>query len=199
MSEQEFDEHLAVQAKAELRKQVRRIRKTIPRASRDERSRRIVTRLTEFDALDPARCIAVFQPMREEVDIGELRTMLHQRGTRVALPRVDEELGIVMHEVARDTALVETRFGVQEPSPDLPVADDIDVVIVPALAFDPRGYRIGYGRGYYDRYLSENPRALRVGVAFDFQLLVDLPRAKHDVPVHFIVTDKRLIECIDGP
>ena len=67
-------------------------------------------------------------------------------------------------------------------------------MIVPAVAVDPTGHRIGYGAGFYDRTLPDFPRAVTVGVAFDYALLVEVPEIATDVPLAWIVTDKRTIE-----
>ena len=69
---------------------------------------------------------------------------------------------------------------------------DVDVVLVPGLAFDPKGQRLGYGQGFYDRLLL-HMRALRVGLAFDFQLLAEVPSFPHDLPVDCVVTDHRVL------
>jgi 5-formyltetrahydrofolate cyclo-ligase len=70
----------------------------------------------------------------------------------------------------------------------------VDLVLVPALAFDARGYRLGYGKGFYDRLLPQLARAERVGLAFELSLLPQLPNEDHDVAVHRVVTEKRVIE-----
>jgi 5-formyltetrahydrofolate cyclo-ligase len=88
-------------------------------------------------------------------------------------------------------------FGHREPAGRCKVAypGEIDVIVVPALAVDPRGYRIGYGGGYYDRALPLHvPPAMSIAVAFDFQLIAEAPQTDGDVPVHWIVTDTRSLE-----
>jgi 5-formyltetrahydrofolate cyclo-ligase len=83
-----------------------------------------------------------------------------------------------------------------EPPPGLPTAErgDIDLVVVPALAVSASGYRLGYGSGFYDATLPDIcPPAMLLAVAFDFQLLAELPVEKHDLPVHIIATDKRVL------
>jgi len=76
---------------------------------------------------------------------------------------------------------------------------DIDLVIVPGVVFDKSGHRIGYGHGYYDRFLDNlekiNKNAVKVGLAYDFQIADKVPIEKHDVPVDKIVTEKRIIRC----
>jgi len=71
--------------------------------------------------------------------------------------------------------------------------NSLDVVVVPGVAFDPDGNRIGYGGGYYDRFLIQVPRAWRIGVCYDLQLIKEVPRADHDVPVDAVVTEAKTI------
>lgn len=73
---------------------------------------------------------------------------------------------------------------------------DIDLIIVPGLAFDRRGYRIGYGGGYYDRFLSQYPDIMKVSLALDLQLIDKVPEEGFDVPVDRIITEKEIIQCI---
>lgn len=103
-------------------------------------------------------------------------------------------------EDALEAAFEERGHGFPEPFAGAPLAqaDAIDLVIVPGLAFDPRGHRIGYGAGFYDRYLASLSRpsgaahARAVGVCFDFQVLAEIPTSPEDVPVGLVVTDKRV-------
>ena len=91
---------------------------------------------------------------------------------------------------------VESGRMVREPPASAPLLDpaEIDLVIVPALALDPRGARIGYGAGLYDGLLPRMTRALRVGVAFDFQLIAEIPETEGDERVHLVVTDTRVLD-----
>jgi 5-formyltetrahydrofolate cyclo-ligase len=98
--------------------------------------------------------------------------------------------------VAEVADLAEHPLGFHEPAPDAPLAapGELDVVVVPALAVDPRGHRIGYGAGYYDRALPKHaPPERRVAVAFDFQLVAEVPDTEGDEPVGVVVTDARTI------
>ncbi|MET0389152.1 MAG: 5-formyltetrahydrofolate cyclo-ligase, partial [Polyangiales bacterium] len=79
--------------------------------------------------------------------------------------------------------------------PDAPLIapSEVDLVIVPGLAFDGAGQRIGYGRAFYDRLLPQLTQAFRVGLAYDFQLLAELPVEAHDVPMHCVISDARTL------
>jgi 5-formyltetrahydrofolate cyclo-ligase len=100
-------------------------------------------------------------------------------------------LPVRIHDPNRD--LAEGSYGILEPRPDLIEPFDvekIDLVLVPGLAFDPDGFRLGRGAGYYDRFLKTlPPRTLKVGVAFDFQIVDQVPRQAWDQPVHVLVTN----------
>ena len=91
------------------------------------------------------------------------------------------------------TGLVENDWGVLEPDPNaeqVPIAE-IDLMLVPALALDLRGYRLGYGKGFYDRVLPQLAHGRAVGIVYDFQLLAEVPDEAHDQRVHWIITDRR--------
>jgi len=151
-----------------------------------------------LDAWASSKFVCAFASIRSEVHTHELVRSALQSTGRVAFPRVDAELGeIVLHEVRdMDELRPSGAFDIPEPAPDAPLAalETIDFVLVPALALDPTGRRIGYGRGYYDRLLTKLPNALRVAVAYDFQLLAEIPDEPHDERVHFVVTDSRTID-----
>lgn len=72
--------------------------------------------------------------------------------------------------------------------------DELDVILIPALAFDLAGNRLGQGGGWYDRVLARAPNALKIGVCFDFQIVESVPRQSHDIAMNFIVTEKRLLK-----
>jgi 5-formyltetrahydrofolate cyclo-ligase len=192
--------------KAELRKRMRGLRNALPPTACAERSERIAVRLLLLDSIARARAVALFWPItqRHEVDLRQLHARLHERGMRIAYPVVDQQSGAMTFRfVASPESMIErTLLGasLQEPSPDEPEAapGELDVIVVPALAVDPSGQRIGYGAGHYDRTLPRfSPPAVTIAVAFDFQLVVEVPSREGDVPTHEIVTDARWLRAAD--
>jgi len=188
---------LRLRVKAELRKRMRGLRKTMPAAACAARSARIVDRLAVLAPLAGARSAALFWPIEErhEVDLRALDARLRARGLRVAYPWVDPETrDMTFRFVAHPDAMQEQGFGFREPPAQATEAapGELDVVVVPALAVDPRGHRVGYGAGYYDRTLPRfAPPAASIAVAFDFQLVPEAPDTPADVAVAWIVTDER--------
>ena len=95
-----------------------------------------------------------------------------------------------------DNLISSGKFGILEPIEIMKVAyKNIDVVLVPGIAFDQYGHRIGYGLGYYDKFLRKVPKATKIGLAFDLQVMDKIPKELHDVPVDFIITEERVLEC----
>jgi 5-formyltetrahydrofolate cyclo-ligase len=193
------EETLRRRVKAELRKRMRGLRKALPAQACSERSSRIAQRLSAMEPVAGAHAIALFWPMEErhEVDLRALGATLRERGARVAFPRVEPETGAMTFHFMEDTSrMVDGPSGLREPTPQEPLAlpGSLDAIVVPTLVVDPRGHRIGYGAGYYDRALPQlAPPASTIAVAFDFQLVAEIPNMEGDVAVGWIVTDARTL------
>lgn len=190
------DEQLARRVKAELRKRMRGLRKTAPLAACQERSREIRERLASLEVVKDAQRVALFWPIEDkhEVDLRPLDTTLRGRGVQIAYPAIDPDTGVMTFRFASPDELEEAGFGFSEPPVSAPEADELDLVVVPALAVAPTGHRLGYGAGYYDRTLPRfRPPASAVVVAFEYQLLMEVPATPTDVACDYVVTDKRVL------
>jgi 5-formyltetrahydrofolate cyclo-ligase len=193
------DEVIRARMKAELRKRLRGLRATTPLDACAKRSARIVERLESLPAVGSARRVALFWPIveRHEVDLRALDAALRARGVEVAYPSIHPDTRVMTFRFASPDALEERGLGFCEPpeSAREAVPGELDVLVVPAIAIDPAGHRIGYGAGFYDRALPRfAPPAVTVGVAYDFQLVAEVPFAPHDVPLAVMVTDARTLE-----
>jgi 5-formyltetrahydrofolate cyclo-ligase len=146
--------------------------------------------LAEYSA---AKTVMFYAPIKQEVDTtGMISLALREKTVCLPVVRGGE---IVPVEVEDESWLARGRFGIIEPRAGNPVdAKDIDVVIVPGIGFDVRGNRLGYGRGYYDRFLK-TARAAKIGLAYDFQVVEALPVHDHDVRVDRIITESKIIDC----
>lgn len=193
---------LAEAAKQELRKRLRALRLAHPAEALALRGRAIVTRVTQLPAFASAASVALFFPMldRKEVDLRALDAEARQQGKRVYYPFLERRGDALVSGLRLTTSLSDLcdrgqRFF--EPPPEAPVAarGDVDLVLVPALAVAPSGHRLGYGAGFYDSLLPDVcPPAKAIVVAYDFQLLVELPVLPHDVACDGIVTDARSLD-----
>jgi 5-formyltetrahydrofolate cyclo-ligase len=188
-----------LQAKAVLRKRMRAMRNTIPPEALAERSARIVAALEELSELVSARSVALFWPIegRNEVDVRRLDVSLRRRGVNVAYPAIDPDTREMTFRFPSDPEIMAERgLGFSEPAPEDPEAAELDVIVVPALMVDPRGHRLGYGAGFYDRALARFvPPSFAVAVAYDFQLAPEIPITEGDFPVAAIVTDARTLRA----
>ncbi|KQP56271.1 5-formyltetrahydrofolate cyclo-ligase [Methylobacterium sp. Leaf108] len=176
--------------KATLREAVLARRDGLSPEARRDGSVAVADAVMAIDALAGAQIVGAFWPIRSEVDPRPLIDRLFARGQRVALPKVTPE-GLVFREWKAGEALVAGRFGLSEPRDDLPPLDPT-ALIVPLAAFDRRGHRIGYGRGYYDRAiarLSGNGPVLTIGIAFAVQEIEAVPAEPHDRPLDHLVTE----------
>jgi 5-formyltetrahydrofolate cyclo-ligase len=190
---------LAEAAKQELRKRMRAVRSAHPAEALARRSRAIVERALTLPAFQAATGVALFFPMleRKEVDLRELDTEARRLGKRVYYPFLETRgearvSGLRLTETLADLADRGERF--LEPPPTVPEAQrhEVDLLLVPALAVAASGHRLGYGAGFYDSLLPDfRPPAAAWVVAYDFQLLADLPTLAHDVACDGLLTDAR--------
>jgi 5-formyltetrahydrofolate cyclo-ligase len=191
----ETEAALKQRAKAEIRKRMRALRNSIPAGARETRSKAIVERVAGSAAFQRAARIALFAPAldRNEVDVRSLDDLARAAGKLVGYPRLEDAPGEMSFRIARPDALEECGHGILEPGAEAePMEIDSEVLaIVPALAVGLGGHRIGYGKGYYDRWLTRAvPPATALAVAFDFQLLAEIPTAPWDRAVQWVVTDR---------
>lgn len=142
------------------------------------RSQAIVKRIVDHPAYQEAKMIGLYYPFANEVDL----LPLLQSGKRIALPKV---VGSDLHfiELTPDTPLAKSSFGIVEPAFGPYVEERIDLLLVPALAVDAAHYRIGFGKGYYDRFLKNKRPPFVYGVVYGFQYVASLPHEDHDVPL----------------
>lgn len=174
--------------KQELRAALRTRRAALTVEERDRRSAQATRHLLELPELRDARSVALYAALPDEADPAPARARLEDRGVRIALPRVhpDDHLELI----GADGESRPGYRGVLEPAgPPLPL-DAIDVIVVPGVAFDRDGGRLGQGGGHYDRLLALlDDRVTAVGFAFAFQVIEHVPILDHDRPVDVVVTD----------
>lgn len=181
--------------KARLRLQARSARQGIPAEDRPQLDLAACERALELPQLQRAHHALGFAAAPEELDPAGLLEALQARGVSVCLPRISGPGSLTLHSCTPGAPLEEGPFGLRQPSETAPTvfADGIDLVIVPGVAFDAHGRRLGFGGGYYDRLLASMPHAFRLSLAYDGQLLSDIPAEEHDESVDAIVTPTRVI------
>ena len=178
-----------------VRRRARRIRDAIPPADRARLSAQVCARARDLLAETDADTLMVYVSFRSEVQTAGLIAELRD-SHRLAAPRV-AAAGTMHAMLLGDQPLVRSRLGIMEPPATAGVVppESIDAVLVPGLAFDPEGFRLGYGGGYYDRFLARCARALRIGLAFEAQMVDSVRPHGRDEPLHHIVTERRVIDA----
>lgn len=175
----------------DLRNEMRERRLSLSAVEVETYSTLIATKLSELEPIINARAIMGFASIRNEVDLSLFLEGQAGQGKKILLPRVEKsgELAAVEFEGWQSTR--QGAFGIMEPSGLLCSPAGIDVILVPGLVFDACGYRLGYGKGYYDRFLQLLPKNTFIcGVGYEFQIVDDIRPHEKDVPMHWIVTDK---------
>jgi 5-formyltetrahydrofolate cyclo-ligase len=177
----------------EVRATVRAARRALDGAERRAAEAAIVDRLLALDVLAHAGRVGWYLATDGEVDLGGAVDELRGRGVQLHLPVVGPQRSMRFAPWHRDTSMRPNRYGIDEPVHDdaaVVGADALDAVLVPCVAVDERGHRVGFGAGYYDRAL-EGTDAVRVGAVFELQVQDRLTPAPWDVPLDVVVTEAR--------
>ena len=173
--------------KKELRRSIREQKRAMTIEEIEQRSARLGQLFAASEAYKNAKTIYGYLPYNQEVRTVPMLEQALKDGKRVAVPKCygDEMKYIFMDDLSR----VEKGYAnIPEPIADGPIADDeTALVLMPGLAFDPQGHRIGYGGGFYDKFLSREPNHPTLALCYDFQMLPVLETEEHDIPVDYVL------------
>jgi len=188
-----------IQMKDKIRKELKGIREKLPKKEVLEKSNQIKKRLFEINEFKQSNTILFYVSYDNEVYTHDMIKECISNKKDVIVPISDKEnRRLILSKLINWADLETGSYGILEPRKDkieeYPI-DNIDLVIVPGVGFDESGYRIGHGKGYYDNLLKESKNALHIGLAFELQIVDKIPTEIHDLPVHKIVTEKRVIDC----
>lgn len=187
------------EAKAELRRRMRLAREAIPADDRARIAEIVAERLLALPEATSARTVLLFYSFGSEVATGGMAARIRAEGKRLLLPYVEED-GMEAAEVREDDELIRAPYGAREPARRVPVdPSEVDLVVAPGLAFDRGGHRLGYGGGFYDRYLARlRPETVRVGIGFAVQVVDWVPAGPGDQRVDLVVTEAGVLDCRQG-
>ena len=162
-------------------------------------SRLIQATALQLPAYLASRTVALYSPVQNEVSTDALFVHAIAEGRKVLYPRLESGFCLVLIQVDSVSDLRPGRFGILEPN-GVAVLSETDheglIVFVPGVAFDPRGGRLGRGKGWYDRLLKRlGDNAVFVGLGYEFQVVEEVPTDSWDQNVHYVVTEERVIDC----
>jgi 5-formyltetrahydrofolate cyclo-ligase len=189
---------IARQRKQELRTAALRRRRSIPRGELAALSKHVEGNLLSLEEYKDAKLVISYCAKDDEVQTKHIIESALADGKRVAVIATDVPSKTLSFHEIRSFAddLVPGAFGILEPKPGktahVPL-ENADVVLVPLVAWDEKGHRLGYGAGYFDRALAGAGTTTKVGLALESQRLAHIPESRHDVPLDVIVTDKRVV------
>ncbi len=191
---------MSTEEKHRIRQFARAARQAIPAEDRPVLAASLAGRLTMLPEFSPCPCVAGYLATAEEIDPAPALRSLASRGCLIVYPRITGPGALVFHEIGGEWNLEAGPHGILQPSLDTPIVAkaDIGVVLLPGVAFGPDGARIGFGGGYYDRLLQEMPDAVRIGLAFDEQLVGHIPAEEHDIAVEMIVTPTQVLRIAEA-
>ena len=179
-----------------IRKQYKLMRSSMSKEEVMQKSRAAAMNFLESDYYKKSEQIMLYMPLGNETDTALIIQSAFRDQKTVLLPVTDEKNGqITPVVVSRDTEFTTGAFSVLEPI-ETKVGDmkKTDVILVPGIAFDQRGSRIGFGKGCYDRF-SKNLSSLMIGFCYHFQICEKIPSENHDVKMNLLVTEKGLFRC----
>ena len=173
--------------KQELRASIREKKRAMTPEEIEERSRQLGEKFAQSRVYREANAIYGYLPYNQEVRTVPMLERALREGKRVAVPKVyGEEMRFIW--LTDLTKVAKGYSGIPEPIEDGPVADDPHaLVLMPGLAFDPQGHRIGYGGGFYDKFLAREPEHPTLALCYDFQMLPELETEEFDIPVDTVL------------
>ena len=183
--------------KNELREEYKKIINNINIKNKEQKTEEITKKFINTTQFKNAEIIAIYKSFSSEVSTEEIIKYALKSGKEITLPRVNKSKLDFYEIKSIDEKLIKSNFGIEEPIENSKTFVDkqkIDLVVVPGLAFDKEKNRLGYGGGFYDRFLA-GINALKIGICFDEQLLKNetLPVKETDVKLDIIITDKEMV------
>ena len=180
--------------KAEIRAQLREMRRALSKQEQDVAAKAMHDHLAALDVYRASRVVMAYMTCRGELSLEPVILDVLAAGKTLVLPRCEAEGIMTARKVGAIHELVPGAYGLLEPDASCEAIDPkkIDLILVPGVAFDRQGGRLGQGAGYYDRFLPQT-QAVRMGICHDFALLEHVPSQAHDVPMDFVITPAGII------
>lgn len=182
--------------KEALRRIIRAKKAAMPAADLHRLSRQITARLLALPVVSEASTLMLYHSLPDEVATPDAIESLAAGGKTVLLPRVINERDMEPRVYSGKETMEKGAFGIMEPQGEPFVRyGEIGVIVVPGVAFDKAGNRLGRGKGYYDRLLRRMPEAYKIGLCFGFQIVEHINAEGHDVPMDCLLSENGFLDC----
>lgn len=183
-------------AKNEIRKRNKKLRAALDKWEAAEKSRLASEYFLKSEIYKKAGQIMLYMPLGNEIDTADMIKAAFKDGKKVVLPVTDGETGLITPcYITENTQFRQGAFSVSEPqnceSADM---ERTDVIIVPGIAYDKKGGRVGFGKGCYDRLLTASD-AVKVGYCYDFQICEEIDTEEHDIKMDYLLSESGMVKC----
>lgn len=178
-----------MERKQQIRAKLKQKRELLTKEQVTEASQRICEKLLCSIQKEQPEVVYFYYPLGKEVNLLPLAEKLLEEGRKIAFPRTSGET-MDFYPVRSLTDFVEGNFHIMEPVGKIPLTEEEPLVLVPGLGFDRKGRRLGYGKGYYDRYFARFPSCRKIGASYWSQIVEELPCGEHDVAMDEVVTEQ---------
>ncbi|MGH8120258.1 MAG: 5-formyltetrahydrofolate cyclo-ligase, partial [Gammaproteobacteria bacterium] len=176
--------------KAKIRAGLKQIRGALPAEIRVSAARKIAEHLLSLVEVEAVRAVFIYISHGNEVDTRVLLGHFLGRGMMVAVPKILPDKTMIAVRFSSWGDLTPGELGILTPSASVPCPGPFDIAITPGLGFTIQGHRIGYGRGYYDRWFMHHRGTRKIALAYEAQVIDEIPHDENDIPVDILVTEK---------
>lgn len=184
-------------SKDQIRQEILRIRNSLSENEIVSNSNIISRKVISTKEFKKSPSIGIYYPIGSEVKTFEIIKYSLATKKTIGLPRIIDSNRIVFFKIMEnsfdDIKITKGKYGILENSMSDSIIEEMDLLIIPGIAFDLQGNRIGYGKGYYDRFLSKRKANYIIGLAFENQIINKIPKTGYDIPVNILFTEKRII------
>lgn len=179
--------------KKELRKEIRDLRKAHTDEEIHQMSMGVLEQIQTLPEYQEAKVLYAYMDCKHEVETRDLIRLAWKQGKRVAVPRVCGQEMRFYYITSFERDLEDGSFGIREPKEHAPACEEEALLLMPGVAFDVNRHRVGYGGGFYDRFLEEHSRLVTVALAFEFQVREEVPFEEFDIRPGKVITEQRII------
>lgn len=182
-----------MERKQQIRAELKEKRNLLTKEQREEYSGKICEQIWKYIVSEEAEVIYCYYPLGSEVNVLPLAEKALAEGKKVAFPRTNGDM-MEFYPVMSLAGFQKGAFGIMEPIGEVPITEDSPMVIVPGLGFDRSKNRIGYGKGFYDRYFAKFPACRKIAATYETQIIDNIPTDDFDTPMDLIITEREVLE-----
>lgn len=180
--------------KKRLRNELKQRRSQLSESERIHMSQQIKQFLSEITEFKQAKSIFCYISYLDEVETHALISRFIEQNLTLAVPKIINKTEMLAIPLKDFSDLEPDKMGILTPKSSQPATSSFDIAITPGLGFTEKGERLGYGRGYYDRWFEKNEVKTKIGIAYEVQIVDELPVEETDIPLDILVTEKRIID-----